>query len=237
MNRRNRLTFAAVGLVIVISPTACSSSPEQPATTSSTTIAASTRTSESAPPSAQEGSAETIVIGTSGARCFVGQMTVACATMERKGMYADGKRLFSFVRTKNQQAGMEPGFAPGQHVTNIATGDLILMNPGNCDLPNTSQSDCVPFTIAAAVDAANSKDVTVGIIAKVSTAGMTIFSDDTRFDIPIPPPAEAGRAVYRANAGQQLNSGQSTHVRDWSFTFNDKTLTINGPTGVTIVEV
>lgn len=231
---RTSAMFAIPVVTLMTVLVGCSEKPQHPNASSSASATAPTSTSEQVPAPVRENAADTLDIGTSGVRCLVGKATVACVTMEHKGMWADGERTFSFVRPKG---GVAPGFRPGQHVENVAAGDLVLMTPGNCDLSNTNPN-CEPFTIIAAADDAHSKGVAIGIISRVIPGqGLTICSEDTQFDIPIPAPAEAGSAVYRPNPGQQLNSGQSITVREWSFTLNNETLTISGPTGVTTVQV
>lgn len=231
-----------IALMVVLA--GCATKPERPTAASSSTFAAApTSTSAKVPAPVQENAADTIDVGTSGVRCLVGKETVACVTMEHKGMVAEGKRAFSFIRTDNPHGGVELGFAPGQHVENIAPGDLLFIDTSNCQHadapePNVSTANCNTFTISSSVNAANSKNIIIGIISKVSAAGLTVDATDTVFDLPVPPPAQAGQAVYRPNPGQQLNSGQSITVRDyWNFKLDDKTLTIGSPQGVTNVDV
>lgn len=235
---------ALLGAGLVIAPTACSTNSDHPAATSSSSVTASTTTSsEHAAPSVQGSAADTINIGASGVRCFAGQKTVACVTMEHKGLTTEGNRAFSFVRTDNPEGGVEPGFAPGKHPQAIAAGDLVFIDTSNCRNagtadPNVAVANCNALMISDSVIAANSKNVIVGIISRVSAQGLTVCAADTVFDIPVPPVANAGRAVYRPDAGQQLNSGQSIKVRNyWGFTLKDETLTISSPGGVTIVHV
>ncbi len=244
MTHRSSALHALVAAGLVIAPTACNANSDHPTTTSSSSVTASTTTSsEHAAPSVQGSTADTINIGTSGVRCLAGQKTVACVTMDHKGMTTEGNRAFSFVRTDNPEGGVEPGFAPGQHPQAIAAGDLVFIDTSNCRNagtadPNVSISNCNALMISDSVIAANSKNVLVGIISKVSAQGLTVCATNTVFDIPVPPVANAGRAVYRPDAGQQLNSGQSIKVRDyWGFTLKDETLTISSPGGVTIVHV
>lgn len=243
-HRSSALHALVVAAGLVITPTACSTNFDQPAATSSSSVTASTTTSsEHAAPSVQGSTADTINIGTSGVRCLAGQKTVACVTMDHKGMTTEGNRAFSFVRTDNPEGGVEPGFAPGQHPQTIAAGDLVFIDTSNCRNagtadPNVSVSNCNALMISDSVIAANSKNVIVGIISKVSAQGLTVCATNTVFDIPVPPVANAGRAVYRPEAGQQLNSGQSIKIRNyWSFALKDETLTISSPGGVTIVHV
>lgn len=244
MTHRSNALHALVAAGLVITPTACSTNSDQPAATSSSSVTASTTTSsEHAAPSVQGNTADTINIGTSGVRCLAGQKTVACVTMDHKGMTTEGNRAFSFVRTDNPEGGVEPGFAPGKHPQTIAAGDLVFIDTSNCRNagttdPNVSISNCNALMISDSVIAANSKNVIVGIISKVSAQGLTVCATNTVFDIPVPPVANAGRAVYRPDAGQQLNSGQSIKIRDyWGFALKDETLTISSPGGVTIVHV
>ncbi|WP_162625455.1 hypothetical protein [Mycolicibacterium llatzerense] len=246
-----RPAAATFGLVLVTALVGCSANSGHPVATPSTTTSAAASTSATAAPGAQQSAAETITIGTSGVRCFAGQTTVACATMEHKGLVAEGKRAYSFVRTDNPQGGVEPGFAPGQHVQTIAAGDLLFIDTSGCaptgpvapehtgpKEPNVSTANCDALTISAAVTAANSKNIILGVITKVSAEGLTVCATDTVFDIPIPPPAEAGAAAFRPGAGQQLNSGQSIRAKDyWSFALKDDTLTISSPGGATTVRV
>lgn len=241
--------IAATGLVLA--PTACSTNSGHPVASSSTSTSAAATTSVKAAPGTQQSAAETVAIGTSGVRCFAGQTTVACETMDHKGLWAEGKRAFSFVRTDNSGGGVEPGFAPGQHVQNIAVGDLVFIDTSGCGhvgptdpastgptVPNVATANCDGVTISASVTAANSKNIILGVISKVNAAGLTVCATDTELDIPIPPPAEAGAAVYRPNPGQQLNSGQSIRVKNyWTFALKDDTLTISSPGGTTTVRV
>jgi hypothetical protein len=232
----------AVGVVPVIGLmmiAACSTNSHQPkkAPTVESSVSTSPSRSTELPVQGQGAAADTITIGVSGVRCLAGKTTVACVTMEHRGMVADGKRTFSFIRTITPEAGVEPGFAPGQHVTNITAGDLVLFDPGNCDEPNTSPATCIPLTINSEITTTNNKAIRIGTISKASPEGLTICADDTVFDIPIPPPAEAGRAVYRPNAGQQLNPGQPITIRDWTFALHDQTLTITYSTGATTVQI
>ncbi|SLG16962.1 Uncharacterised protein [Mycobacteroides abscessus subsp. abscessus] len=243
VTHRSNALHALLAAGLVIAPTACSTGSDHPAATSSSSVTASTTTSEHAAPSVQGSTADTINIGASGVRCLAGQKTVACVTMDHKGLTTEGNRAFSFVRTDDPEGGVEPGFAPGKHPQAIAAGDLVFIDTSNCRNagtadPNVAIANCNALMISDSVIAANSKNVIVGIISRVSAQGLTVCAADTVFDIPVPPVANAGRAVYRPDAGQQLNSGQSIKVRDyWTFTLKDETLTISSPGGVTIVHV
>lgn len=234
-NHTPRVTAVSV-IVLTVILAACSAKPHHPQSISATSTPAAP--SPATPPSVQSHgvAADTITIGTSGVRCLAGKTTAACVTAEHRGMVADGKRTFSFIRNINGQSGVEAGFAPGQHVTDITAGDLVLFDPGNCDEPN-APPNCVPLTIQSEISDSNSKTIDIGTISKAGPEGFSISSGDTVFDIPMPPPAQAGRAVYRPNPGQLLTPGRSITVREWTFALNDQTLTIIYPTGTTTVQL
>ncbi|GLB86832.1 hypothetical protein SRL2020028_60880 [Mycobacterium kiyosense] len=234
---------AMLGAAMMAALVGCSSNSGQPVDSSSVSTSAAASTPTKTAAAAQQSEAETIAIGTSGVRCFAGRTTVACVTIDQKGLMVEGKHAFSFVRTDDPGGGVEPGFAPGQHVQTIAVGDLVFLDTSGCapagsKEPNVFTANCTALTISSAVTAANSAHIILGVISKASAEGLTVCATDTVFDIPIPPPAEAGAAVFRPGAGQQLNAGQSIRAKNyWSFALKGDTLTISSPGGATNVRV
>lgn len=195
---------AAAGLVIILA--ACGSSPSQPAAATSTTSSA-VATAASPPPAVRTTAvmAEAITIGTTGVRCFVGNMSAACAATTRP--FKDGDhRYWTAVFSLTGPTALEPGFQPGEPIdpSQLEVGDLALSGG----------------TIG--VITAIGPDPQVGLGSRVvnirEVAGGR--SDFGGFYRPIPDAFS-----------QDVNPGQPLTVRDWKFTLTGTTLRIDNPNG------
>lgn len=191
------------GLVIVLA--GCDSSPSQPAATAPASSTAPAATSSRPAVQTKTVMADTVTIGTTGVRCFVGNISTACAATTRP--FKDGDhRYWTATLSLTTPTALEPGYQPGEPIdpTQLDVGDLALTGG----------------TIG--VITAMGSDPQVGVGSRV--VGIREIADGRNdfggFYRPIPD-----------EFSQYVNSDRPLTVRDWTFTLDGTTLRIDTPNG------
>ena len=197
------LRIAVAGLVIVLA--GCDSSPSQPAATAPASSTAPAATSSRPAVQTKTVMANTVTIGTTGVRCFVGNISTACAATTRP--FKDGDhRYWTATLSLTTPTALEPGYQPGEPIdpTQLDVGDLALTGG----------------TIG--VITAMGSDPQVGVGSRV--VGIREIADGRNdfggFYRPIPD-----------EFSQYVNSDRPLTVRDWTFTLDGTTLRIDTPNG------
>lgn len=196
---------AAAGLVIILA--GCGSSPSQPAAAISTASSAAP-TAISPPPAVRTKTvmADTITIGTTGVRCFVGNASAACAATTRP--FKDGDhRYWTAVFSLTGPRTLEPGFQPGEPVdpSQLEVGDLALTGG------------------------------TIGVITAIGTDPQVGVGSQVVNIREIADGRNNFGGFYRPlpdDFSQDVKHGQPLTVRDWKFSLTDTTLSIDTPSGL-----
>ncbi|ATQ40891.2 hypothetical protein [Mycobacterium avium] len=195
---------AMLAAVTLTALTGCSSGDHPAAGPATTSTAAAPTTSgpRTAPVTTRRIVADTLTIGTTGIRCFVGNTSAACAATTRPfkdGDHSYWTATFSFTAPID----LEPGFEPGQIVdpTRLAVGDIAVTGG----------------TIG--VITAMGKTPQVGVRSQVVDI-REIADGRNDFD-----------GFYHPDAGKSVTPGSPVTIRDWKFTLNGTSLVIDTPNG------
>lgn len=198
------LTSAVAGLAIVLA--GCGSSPSQPAATSpASSTDAPVDTSPGPAVQTKSVLADTLTIGSTGVRCFVGNMSTACAATRRP--FKDGDHQYwTATFSLTTPTALEPGYQLGEPIdpTQLEVGDLAVTGG----------------TIG--VITAMGPDPQVGVGSRVVSIREIADgrNDFGGFYRPIPD-----------EFSQYVNPGRPLTVRDWKLTLDGTTLRIDTPNG------
>jgi hypothetical protein len=234
-----KLGPAAAALALAAMMTAligCSAS-NHPAAESTTSTAAPA----SAPPAPKSVRVDTLDVGSTGVRCFIGNTSFACVANARP-MTLGQLHAWSAVGADAPPGNLEPGFTPGALAPQPAVGDVAFIDASSCNsAPGHTQPGataapmvCRSINLTSTIRDTDT-DILVGVISRVGAADLTIRFTESEMTIPLP---EAPASVfYRPSPGQQLTPDQPVKIRKWTFSLHGDTLTIAGPNGPTDIGV
>ena len=151
--------------------------------------------------------ADTVAVGSTGLRCFVGNNSTACASARP---FKDGDyRYWTMVLSLTAPTDLEPGFQPGDLVapTELTVGDIAVTG-GTVGIITTAGAD-----LKVGV-----RDQEVGV--------REIADSRPDFD-----------GFFRPRPGRQVSAGQPVTIRDWTFTLKGTTLTVTTPNGATDIDI
>lgn len=194
---------AALGAIVMTALTGCSAG-DHPATAGGASVmpAPTTSSPRTVAVTTKRIVADTVTIGTTGVRCFVGNTSAACASPARP--FKDGDHPYwTATISFTSPTDLEPGFEPGEIVdpTHLAVGDVAVTGG----------------TVGVITEMG--KTPRVGVRSQVVDI-REIADGRNDFD-----------GFYHPNPGKVLTPGSPVTIRDWTFTLNGTSLVIGTPNG------